>query len=220
MEMLTRIPDPHLFDGLSKLETEKWTEYFYRFPKDPEKKATLKTRAFALYDPFARRDKFPAGIRYCLNVYAGCNHQCFYCYIKNYIPKADEPREKKDLLKKARRDMGEIQRLNLPPAPLHISNSTDCFQEPLETQTRTTLQLMRLIAENREHFTTVTFLTKNSLLPSHEPYISLLQAMYPCQVEVSLIFHDDKGRQFYEPMAPSVESRLEGIRKLRRAGTD
>ena len=218
MDILNRTPDPSLFDGFSKEEAERWANYFYRFPKDPEKKATLKTRTFALYDPFARRDKFPAGIRYCVNVYAGCQHHCEYCYAKNYIIKADEPREKKDLLKRARKDTEEMKNLNLHPAPLHISNSTDCFQEPLETRTRTTLALMKLIEENREHFTTVTFLTKNPILPSHEPYLSLLKAIEPCQVEVSLTFHDDRGRQFYEPMAPPVESRLEGVRKLRGAG--
>jgi len=218
MEMLSRIPDLHLFDGLATEEAERRAAYFYRFPRDPNKRPSLKTRAVSLYAPFAHRDKFPAGIRYCVNVYAGCAHRCTYCYARNYIVRVEEPREKRDLLKRARRDIEEMTSLNLPPFPLHISNSTDPFQEPLETQTRTTLALMRLIAEYREHFTTVTFLTKNPVIPAHERYLSLLRAIEPCQVEVSLTFHDDIGRRFYEPMSPSVESRLEGISRLRREG--
>lgn len=217
MEM-PRLPDPYLFDGLPKHVAERWAEYFYRIPKDPEKKATLKTRTFFLYDPFARRDKFPAGIRFCGNVYAGCSHRCAYCYARNYIVRAEEPREKKDLLRRAKRDIEDMSKLDLPPAPLHISNSTDPFMAALETQTRTTLELMKLISDNRENFTTVTFLTKNPILPGYEPYLPLLRAIEPCQVEVSLMFYDDQSRHFYEPMAPSVRSRLKGIRELRKAG--
>ena len=218
MEMLSRVPDIHLFDGVTKEEAEKWAAYFYRLPRDPEKLATLKNRKFALYDPFARRDKFPAGIRYCVNVYTGCSHRCGYCYTVTYIIQQEDPREKKDLLKRAKKDIEEMKRLGLPPAPLHISNSTDPFQEPLETQTKTTLKLLELIAENRGQFTTVTFLTKNPIMPASESYLSLLEAIEPCQIGVSLTFHDDAGIQLYEPGAPTVEPRLQGIKRLRKAG--
>jgi DNA repair photolyase len=218
MDILSRTPDFHLFDNLAIEEAERWAEYFYRFPQNPEKEATLKNRTFALYDPFARRDTFPAGIRFCANIYAGCSHHCAYCYTKNYIIKAEEPREKEGLLKGAERDIKDMITLNLPPAPLHISNSTDPFQEPLELQTRTTLAFMKLIAENRRHFTIVTFLTKNPILLVHEPYLSLLKTIEPCQVEVSLTFYDDEARSFYEPGAPAVDLRLRGIQKLRMTG--
>jgi len=58
----------------------------------------------------------------------------------------------------------------------------------------------------------------NPTIPASEPYLSLLKAIQPCQIEVSLTFYDDRGRKFYEPGAPLVESRLQGIRKLRKAG--
>jgi DNA repair photolyase len=218
MDILSRVPDPSLFNGLSKEIAEKWATYFYVFPKDTAKKASLKPRTFALYDPFALRDKFPAGIRYCVNTYTGCPNHCAYCYIRNYLIRADEFREKPDLLKKGLRDIEEMKALKLTPVPLHISNSTDPFQERLETSTKVTLGLMRLSAENRERFTTISFLTKNPELASRESYVSLFRALEPCQVEVSLIFYNDESRKFYEPNAPSVESRLEGIRRLRNAG--
>ena len=218
MEILSRVPDPHLFAGLPSDKAGRWAEYFYRLPKDPGKSATPKTRTFSLYDPFARRDRFPAGIRYCVNVYVGCSHHCSYCYARNYILRLEEPRTKRDLIKRAERDIEDMNRLNLPPAPLHISISTDPFQESLEIETKTTLALMKVVADNRGHFTTITFLTKNPMLPASASYLSLLRGMEPCQIEVSLTFRGDSARRFYEPNAPSVKSRLDGIQKLRRSG--
>jgi DNA repair photolyase len=107
--------------------------------------------------------------------------------------------------------------LHLTPVPLHISNSTDPLQELLETERLHTLQLLERVAKNRGLFTTVTMLTKNPLLASQPEYARLLDALRPCQVEVSLAFADEEGRKLYEPSAPSVESRLEGIRRLRQA---
>ena len=211
-------PDPDLFNGISKEVAMRWAAYFYGTSRDTKKAPTLKTRTFALYDPFAKRSVFPAGIRYCVNVYTGCAHQCKYCYTQNYILKAKEPREKKDLLRKAERDIKKMLELDLPPAPLHISNSTDPFQELLESSTQTTLSMMKLVAKYRQCFTRITFLTKNPILASEEPYVSLLKSLEPCQVEVSLTFCDDVGRAFYDPYAPSVQSRLQGIQQLRAAG--
>jgi DNA repair photolyase len=218
MDILDRVPDPSLFDGLSKDMAEKWATYLYVFPKDTVKKASLKTRTYALYAPQAKRDKFPASIRCCMNTYGGCPHRCKYCYVNNYIVNADKPREKEGLLKKGIRDIKDMKELGLSAVPLHISNSTDPLQERLEIETKTTFKLLRVIADNREQFTTVTILTKNPLLASYEPYLSVLKAIEPCQVEVSLIFNNDETRAFYEPDAPTVQSRLDGIRRLRDAG--
>jgi len=178
----------------------------------------LRSRAFALYDPFADRRVFPASVRYCLNVSAGCSHGCTYCYTRNYIREVDRPRSKAGLERQAGRDLATMQELALPPVPLHISDSTDPFQEPLETTTRTTRSILELAGENRGRFSQITVLTKNLALAARPGYVSGLRDLQPCQVEVSLTFADDEGRALYEPCAPSVESRLNGIRALRGAG--
>jgi len=215
---MLNVPDPAIFNGLSQDEAENWATYFYVFPKDTAKKVSLKARAFALYDPFAKRDQFPAGIRFCVNTHTGCEHDCAYCYAKNYLVRANEFREKPELLKNCLKDLKEMESLKLQAVPLHISNSTDPFQTQLETKTRKTLKLMKLVANHREHFTTITFLTKNPELASNEHYVSVFKTLEPCQVEVSLIFYNDENRRFYEPNAPSVQSRLEGIQRLRGSG--
>ena len=42
MGLLERLPDPHLFDDIPKQEAELFAIYLFRFPKDPDKVATLK----------------------------------------------------------------------------------------------------------------------------------------------------------------------------------
>lgn len=212
------VPDPALFAGLSPDVAHRWAQYFYTRPKNPAKSASLRPHMFALYNPFAKRSQFPAGIRFCVNVYTGCEHACRYCYGRNYVPDPTRPREKEGFIDLAKDDLAEIRDLTVPPAPLHMSNSTDPFQETLETKHRHAFHIMELVAANRCHFTTVTFLTKNPLLISQPNYTGILRSLNPCQVEVSLAFAEERGRQLYEPCAPSVGSRLEGMRRLREAG--
>lgn len=58
------VPDPALFDGLSLNVACRWAQYFYTKPKNPTKSASLCPHALALYNPFAKRSQFPAGIRF------------------------------------------------------------------------------------------------------------------------------------------------------------
>jgi len=74
------------------------------------------------------------------------------------------------------------------------------------------------VVQHRDCFSTITFLTKNPGLAASPEYLARLQDLMPCQVEVSLIFADEAGRQRYESGAPTVESRLAGIRALRQGG--
>ena len=212
---MPRLPDPSLFDGVPLPMARRWATYLFTRPRDPAKTASLRSRALALYAPTARRSVFPAGLRLCANVYVGCAHACSYCYTKNYIPRPTNARVKEGFLDTARRDLNELAALGLPPVPLHISNSTDPFQERLESDYRHTLGLMGLIADQRRQFTTVTFLTKNPDLAAKPEYLAALEDLRPCQVEVSVAFADEEGRRLYEPTSPTIASRLEGIRRLR-----
>jgi DNA repair photolyase len=217
-EEYSSLPDPALFAGLPDSLRARFVTYFYTRPRGGEGCPKLRAHVLALYNPTAKRSRFPAGIRLCANVYVGCSHRCLYAYEKGYIPNPDEPRIKKDFLIRAREDLMELRELGAAPVPLHISNSTDPFQETMEGKHRHTLQLMELVAADRQLFTSVTFLTKNALLAAQPAYLSLLKALLPCQVEVSVTFADEGGRELFEPGAPRIASRLEGIRRLRKAG--
>jgi len=212
------LPDPALFAGVPDDLARRWVQYLYAWPRKKQGPPRLKSHVLCLYDPFAQRSHFPAGLRLCCNVYAACQHRCQYCYARNYIQNPDNPRAKDAFLSRATREVAELRELQLNPVPLHISNSTDPFQEPLERGCAHTLGLVRLIRANRQLFTTVTCLTKNPLLAAEPAYIDMLASLLPCQVEVSVAFYDETHMRTFEPGAPSIASRLEGMARLRQAG--
>ncbi len=67
------------------------------------------------YCPFAAQCDFPSGHRYCVNVYTGCAHKCVYCYALSYAP--DEASSKRDFERLLAKDMEDLRRFNVPPAP-------------------------------------------------------------------------------------------------------
>jgi DNA repair photolyase len=190
-------------------------------------------RLIKWYCPFATQRVFPTGHRYCINVYNGCAHGCAYCYAAAYMPQV--AKEKAGLQRLLDKDLEELDRFDVPPAPLHLSNSTDPFQI-LERQYRHTQSCLEGILSHRNRFTTVTVLTKNphlaatpeylqlfkligQLSPNHPRYSQWAAANRPAvQIEVSLAFWRDTARAFWDPQAPCVEERIEGIMALHDAG--
>jgi DNA repair photolyase len=199
-EMAQRLPDPALLAGLSEREADQWASYLYSKPRPQTKRLSSRSHVISLYDPFASRRSFPAGRRWCVNVYTGCAFACRYCYTVAYV-----------------KDLQELRGRALHPAPIHISNSTDPLQ-PLEATHRHTLFLLRQIQENRELFTTVTVLTKNPARLCAPEYMEVIKALTNLQVEVTCLVFRDEARRALEPGAPTVESRLESIRHLREQG--
>jgi DNA repair photolyase len=210
------------------------------------------------YDPFADQRSFHSGHRYCLNTYVGCEHECVYCYVRLYArgiarpSEADnvknvaghaaaaglgKPQVKKDFLKHLAQDLRDLERFNLPPAPLHMSNSTDPLQAGLEEEFgHTRLALEWIAGLSRHRFTSITLLTKNPGLAAKPDYMAVLKRLgevgseHPAyarlvdgnqpllQVEVSLAFWNEEAAAFYDPHAPSVQKRIEGLHALQSAG--
>jgi DNA repair photolyase len=195
--------------------------------------APTRPRVIKWYCPFACQSEFPSGHRYCINVYTGCAHLCEYCYAVSYAPSTCGP--KKLFERMIQRDLEDMEGFDVPPAPVHLSNSTDPFQ-PLEAEHRHTQYALEQILAHRHRFTTVTILTKNpslaaqpeyrdllrnlaSLLPNHPRHEDFTKRGEPgCCVEVSLAFWREEARAAYDVQAPTIEDRKEGIRALRRAG--
>ena len=130
-----------------------------------------------------------------------------------------------------RKDMEDLERFNVPPAPVHMSNSTDLFQALEERNGQAKFALEQILS-HRHRFNTVTILTKNPLLPvrlgygellrrlgelpsDHPQYERFRQTGQPgfC-MEVSLAFWSPEAAAAYDPGAPSVEQRIEGLRAL------
>lgn len=215
--------------------TDRAAAALYFLPHGSKKDLLEVTRPKVIkwYCPFADQREFPSGHRYCINVYTGCEHRCQYCYVSGYSARQPDckSRFRQDLCK----DLESLEVFDVPPAPVHLSNSTDALQ-PLEQEYRHTLLTLEKLAEHRNRFTTVTLLTKNPAALVDNRYIVALHRLNqlpanhrrrgwleekgfpPLRLEISLAFFNDEHRRLLDPAAPSVESRMEAIRLLRKEG--
>ena len=222
-----------VFENLPDRDLAALAFYFLPHRSKKDVLEVTRPRVVKWYCPFADQRTFPSGHRYCINVYTGCEHGCQYCYAAGYVGSqaACKNTFRADLTK----DLDTLDEYDVPPAPVHISNSTDPLQ-PLEQEHRHTLHALRQLARRRHRFTTITLLTKNPAALMDETYVSELHRLNelpsdhpraalfeengypPLRVECSLAFHDDESRRLFDPSAPSVKSRMEAIRFLRKEG--
>ncbi len=205
---------------INRTEHEQAALAWYFLPHRSSKTTlgVTRPRVIKWYCPFADQRQFPSGHRYCINIYTGCEHRCAYCYAAGYEP--EHVSVKKDFERLIKKDLEDLDRFDVPPAPVHLSNSTDPFQ-PLELKTGHTKFALEQILIHRHRFTTVTILTKNPLLLTKQKYLDLLKDLAEpaaLRAEVSMAFWQDKTRQAFEPSAPPIQARIEGIQALRESG--
>lgn len=216
-----------MWDRLPENRQLALAAYFLHWGSKKKLIGSTRPRLLDWYCPFAAQTVFPSGHRYCVNVYSGCAHDCEYCYAVSYA--RSKASCKRDFERMLARDLTDLEAFDVPPAPVHLSNSTDPFQ-PLEQIHGHTRLALEGILEHRQRFTTVTMLTKNPLVPVKLGYVDLFEALGrlapdhpmqvnpPFQVQVSLAFWRDEARRAYDVAAPSVEDRKAGVRALRDAG--
>lgn len=222
-----------VWDGLPENQQLALAAYFLPWGSKKSQLAPTRPKILDWYCPFAAQTVFRSGHRYCLNVYSGCAHDCDYCYAMSYAQlKASCKRGFERMLS---RDLADLEAFDVPPAPVHLSNSTDPFQPLEQLHGHTRLALQGLL-EHRHRFTTITMLTKNPLLAVKLGCLDLLQSLGkltldhpeeakfaadgnpPLQVQVSLAFWREVPRRAYDVTASSVEDRKAGVRALRDAG--
>ena len=222
-----------VFDVIPKRDRAALALYFLPHRSRKESLEVTRPRVIKWYCPFADQRHFKSGHRYCINVYTGCSHECRYCYAKGYS--AAEANCKSAFRSDLARDLEDLERYDVAPAPVHISNSTDPLQ-PLEAEHRHTFHVLEQLVQQRHRFTTVTLLTKNPEMLMDERYILHLRRLNslskehpryedfqrsglpPLRIECSLAFYDDRARLLLDPEAPGVASRIEAIRFLRGQG--
>ena len=222
-----------VFDAADPKDRAALAWYFLPHRSSKPVVGVTRPRILKWYCPFANQREFPSGHRYCINVYTGCGHACEYCYATGYEP--DQANCKKDFERGLLRDLADLDRYDVPVAPVHMSNSTDAFQG-LERKVGQTLFALEQILRCRRRFTSVVLLTKNPTIPAEPQYLEILQQLsslpsdHPCKeqfkqqklpplrMEVSLAFWQDEVRAFFDPGAPAISERMEAVGKLRDAG--
>ena len=234
-DLVDRIDERYRSVWAGKTAPQQTSLARYFLPHASSKPVLCPTRPRVVkwYCPFAHQHAFPSGHRYCINVYTGCAHGCTYCYAAAYEP--PQPAAKRDFAKMLLKDMADLERFDVPPAPIHLSNSTDPFQ-PMEARAGHTRLALEQILAHRQRFTSVVILTKNPKLAvelgcvdlfrqlgllgqDHPNYSGFARTGAPALlVEVSIAFWRESPCQAYDPGAPGIGERMEGIRLLRRAG--
>lgn len=220
-----------VFEALDPRDRAAVALYFLPHGSKKDVFEVTRPRVIKWYCPFADQRQFPSGHRYCINVYTGCEHACQYCYAAGYVDA--RPKCKNDFRAGLLKDLESLDAYDTPPAPVHLSNSTDPLQS-LEQSYGDTLYALERLAERRHRFTTVTLLTKNPAVLTEGRYLAALRrvnvlpadhprrgwfeahACPPLRVECSLAFFNDAHRLLLDPAAPSVEDRMEAIRFLSR----
>jgi len=219
------------FDKFNPEQRAALARYFLPHKSNKQVLGVTRPRVVKWFCPFADQKEFPSGHRYCINVYVGCSHGCKYCYAQGYEP--NQAKCKDNFKKKLLKDLAEIEEFNLPPAPLHLSNSTDAFQ-PLELKQRLALYSLGQLQQYRRYFTSIAILTKNPAVLTEPEYLKALKSLralpadHPrknlfnsklvpaLRVEISLAFCNEGSVEFYEPGAPAVAQRTAAIKTLRQ----
>lgn len=234
-DLVDRIDERYrsVWAGKTAQQQTSLARYFLPHASSKPVLCPTRPRVVKWYCPFAHQNAFLSGHRYCVNVYAGCAHRCEYCYASAYEP--PQATTKRNFVKMLLKDMADLERFDIPPAPIHLSNSTDPFQ-PLEAQAGHTRATLEQVLAHHKRFSSVVILTKNPTLAAEPGYVDLFRQLGqigrdhpscskftrtgipPFLMEVSLAFRREEARQAYDPGAPSIVERMEGIRLLRQAG--
>jgi DNA repair photolyase len=150
---------------------------------------------------------------YSLNPYRGCAHGCSYCYVPNII---HVPRKDWGCFVEAKMNIPRIlakQLRKVRQGIVGISTVTDPYQ-PLEDRynlTRCCLeQLLR-------HDFPVSIITKSPLVTRD---LDILKKFSKCEIGITVTTLDDDIRRKIEPKAPSIQSRLETLKKCSDQGID
>ena len=155
------------------------------------------------------------GLDYSINPYTGCQHACEYCYavfMKKFTDheelwgsfvdvKVNAPEVLKEEAKE--KDRGSVL----------LSSVTDPYQ-PTEEEYKITRELLKILQENGFN---VSVLTKSDLVLRD---LDVLNKFDHGKLSVGLTvnFLDEKDREIWEPKAPSVNERLEALKKLNSEG--
>ncbi len=141
--------------------------------------------------------------KYSLSPYTGCGHGCLYCYARSYIRGFDNPRPKKDFLKRV-----QVELKRLPDNSfITIANSSDPYQ-PIENDYRLTESLLKLLKEFNHRLMLVT---KSDLILRD---IDLIKKFSRIVVAISITTLNPELARILEPFAPPPERRIETVKKL------
>jgi DNA repair photolyase len=146
-----------------------------------------------------------------VNPYAGCSHDCAYCYVPDV---AHMERAKWGSYVVVKRNLPTLLAHELKrkePRPVFLSSATDPYQ-PAERDHLVTQRSLEIL---RRHDWPLSVLTRNPLLRRDLP---LIASFSDVSVGMSVPTLDDEMRRLVEPGAPPIEGRLRTLRAMADEG--
>jgi DNA repair photolyase len=135
------------------------------------------------------------------NPYSGCDHHCVYCYASSYIPRFQECRPKKDLLRKLQREASKLK-----GETVSISNSSDPYPR-MEATAGLTRRCLEILAESNCR---IQVITKSDLVTRDDDLLSKA----PSTVALTITTLDAEVARLLEPNAPPPAERLRAAENL------
>jgi len=145
-------------------------------------------------------------LKYTLDPYTGCGHQCRYCYITSYIRDGFNPRPKAGLIEGLKKDLVKLN----PEIPISISNSSDPYTPP-DGELELTRKALEVILPRGFK---VLLVTKSSLVLRDLKLI----ARGNCSVSMTITTLDEVKAKRMEPHAPPPSQRLKALAALTNGG--
>lgn len=157
------------------------------------------------------------GVDYSLNPYKGCEHGCKYCYatfMKRYTDLNDSWGDFVEVKVNARRVLEE-DLLKKDKGSILLSSVTDPYQ-PIEEEYRLTRKILTRLADTKFP---VNILTKSDLITRD---IDILEQFKKSRISVgfTINFLEEDDRKIWEPNSPSLDKRIEALKKISESGID
>ena len=147
-----------------------------------------------------------------INPYIGCQHGCKFCYAR-FMKRFTDHKEAWGCfvdVKINASDLIPIDTKKYKNKWITIGSVTDAYQ-PIEKKYKLTRQILEKLIPLQPK---IDILTKSDLVLRD---IDLLKQFKHCIAAVSLAFLDEKNRKKLEPLACSVEKRINTLKKLYKA---
>ncbi len=151
-------------------------------------------------------------MEYSLNPYVGCGHRCIYCYAdfigrwRDVLPWGERVEVKVNLLERLKEETRRKRR-----GRVCIGTVCDPYQ-PIEEKYELTRQAIEIL---KASLFPIHILTKSSLCLRD---LDIMRGYRDIEVEMTLTTLDDRIRKIFEPFAPSIEERINSLKRLREAG--
>ena len=152
------------------------------------------------------------GLKYNMNLYRGCQHQCIYCDSRSACYQIENF---SDILVKA--NAIQLLRQELSRKRVKGTIGTGAMNDPympIEAQRELTRQALQVIAEHRFP---VHIITKSDLVLRDLDILREINQVYAA-VSITITTADDKLGKKIEPGAPKVSARFKALRILAKNG--